>query len=315
MDLRKIGIKIWRLPLFRVLLFLAVIPVFAAALNFVMMVVLAPLFNPWKLNYFRIAPWLANTLAVVAAYVVMVRFIDKRNWETTGLVIDGVVRETTIGFVIGTVLMSLVVGVTALFGGYRIVGHNNYSDLVVPFIFLFFASASEEVVCRGYIFQTLERSWGTVVAIVIASFIFGFSHMVGSSDMPLLQRVVGCSCLVVESGLLYSAAYLHRRRLWLPIGMHWAWNYVQGPIFGMPVSGLVYWIPMIKAKIIGSALITGGAWGPEAGMPAFFIRTAAGIFFIVLVYSRGKFLSLRAASASQKIDKAVEETAQAEPLA
>ena len=311
MNLRTIASKIWNFPLLRVLLFFLCIPLFAAAFNFLLMVLMLPFFTAWKINYLRIAPWFANTLSVVAAYIFMLRIVDKRKAVQLPFVLDGIIPETAIGFVIGSTIISLVIGCAAILGCYRIVGPNNYSDLVVPLIFLYFASASEEIICRGYVFQRLERSWGTAIAIVIASIVFGFSHMIGTSQIPLTERLLACACLVIESGLLYNAAYLYRRRLWLPIGIHWAWNYLQGPIYGMPVSGLVYWIPMIKAKATGAAMITGGSWGPEAGLPSFVIRTFIGVFFIIVAYRQGMFISMRQAKAAEAAEfAAVEELAE-----
>ena len=67
------------------------------------------------------------------------------------------------------------------------------------------------------------------------------------------------------AGLLFAYAYLATRQLWLPIGLHLSWNLSEGPIFGFPVSGL----PgqgLLEVDVSGPALITGGAFGPEAGL-------------------------------------------------
>ena len=112
---------------------------------------------------------------------------------------------------------------------------------------------------RGYTFQALEEQWGGAAATVVTALIFGALHSVNPDS--------GWASFwgIVMSGILFSVAYLTTRRLWLPIGLHVAWNLFEGPILGFPVSGLD--LPsVLTTRITGSAMWTGGAFGPEAGL-------------------------------------------------
>ena len=291
MNLRDLAQKIWQSPVFRVLLFFFASQLIYAVIVYGQYYFMRDFFNAWNKDAFSVMPRLNDALAVVAAYVLMIVVVDKRAWSSTGLVVKGLVPETAGGFAVGALIISLVIGCTAVLGSYQIVEQNANVDLVKPIIFLFLAAVSEEVFCRGYVFQSFERSWGTVTAISLTALIFGFGHMFGTSPVPMAQRLYGCVCLVVESGLLYNCAYLVRRRLWFPIGLHWAWNYLQGPIYGAPVSGLVYWTPLFKSESEGSTLVTGGSFGPEAGLPALVIRTLFGLFLLILAYRGGQFFT------------------------
>lgn len=221
----------------------------------------------------------------------MVKVVDRRPWATTGLDRTKFLPETAVGFLLGATLVGAIIGFTMLCGSYKATGVNAQPDLVNALILLSCAAATEELIFRGYIFQTLERAWGTLAAVVIGSILFGLSHMLGPSELAMQERLYGSMCLVFGSGLLYSALYLIRRRLWLPVGMHCAWNYFQGPIFGLSVSGLVYWTPLLRAVSPGSELITGGKWGIESAVPAVFVRSIIGIALLVMAYRRGEFLS------------------------
>jgi hypothetical protein len=70
----------------------------------------------------------------------------------------------------------------------------------------------------------------------------------------------------VEAGLLLGAAYKYSGTLWLPIGIHWAWNFTQGNIFGFEVSGKDLGASLLKSTVSGPDWLTGGAFGAEASV-------------------------------------------------
>ena len=69
-------------------------------------------------------------------------------------------------------------------------------------------------------------------------------------------------------GVPFSIAYLRTRMLWLPIGMHFAWNFVQGFVLGLPVSGIQSPVSLLRAEVHGREWLTGGSYGPEGGVLA-----------------------------------------------
>jgi hypothetical protein len=88
-----------------------------------------------------------------------------------------------------------------------------------------------------------------------------------------------------------GALYLLTRRLWLSIGLHWAWNFFEGPIYGSDVSGIQS-ASLLRAHIHGPFLLTGGVFGPEAGVPCLIICTAAAIALIQKMKREGKWVAL-----------------------
>jgi hypothetical protein len=89
-------------------------------------------------------------------------------------------------------------------------------------------------------------------------------------------------------GIPFSIAYLRTRMLWLPIGMHLAWNFVQGFVLGLPVSGVRAPVSILRGEATGSKLLTGGEYGPEAGL------LATGIIIVAtgyLAFSKSIYVS------------------------
>jgi membrane protease YdiL (CAAX protease family) len=99
-------------------------------------------------------------------------------------------------------------------------------------------------------------------------------------------------CIAVEAGLLLGAAYMLTRSLWLPMGLHAAWNFTQGEIFDVPVSGLDEH-GLVQAKLSGPALLSGGGFGLEASLFAMVIATTAGIWLVWLAVKRGQLMQPR----------------------
>jgi hypothetical protein len=84
--------------------------------------------------------------------------------------------------------------------------------------------------------------------------------------------------LLVASGLFLASGYLRTRQLWLPIGLHIGWNFFEGPLFGFAVSGTGPFT-LIRQVPTGPELLTGGAFGPEAGL---IVLPALGIGLILI---------------------------------
>ena len=95
--------------------------------------------------------------------------------------------------------------------------------------------------------------------------------------------------IAVEAGVTLAAAYITTRRLWMPIGMHFAWNFTQGGVFGVPVSG----IPvqgMLDSKLTGPELISGGAFGAENSIFAVLVCTSAAIYLLARAARNGQII-------------------------
>jgi hypothetical protein len=105
--------------------------------------------------------------------------------------------------------------------------------------------------------EGLNLLWGAL----LSSVFFAFAHLRNPyfSGMAVLGLVL--------AGLFLAYSYLRTRQLWLPIGLHIGWNFFEGVVFGFPVSGLTDVMPMlVLQRAAGPEIITGGGFGPEAGL-------------------------------------------------
>lgn len=136
------------------------------------------------------------------------------------------------------------------------------ATLSVSFLIFLAAAAFEEALLRGYVLQTFVRSNLTVFAVVFTSLIFATLH----NTNPAATWLSWTNTFL--AGIWLAVAYLKTRDLWMPLGVHLAWNWVQGSIFGVEVSGLTDIVtqPLMRESDLGPAWLTGGEYGVEGGL-------------------------------------------------
>jgi uncharacterized protein len=134
--------------------------------------------------------------------------------------------------------------------------------LAVSALVFVFAAAAEEILFRGYPLQTLTRAHLAWLGVFLTSVPFAAAHLYNPHVVP------GITFLnTALAGVWLATAYLRTRRLWLPLGLHWSWNWVQASLLGLPVSGIdrIAPAPLLHAINSGPDWLTGGAYGIEGG--------------------------------------------------
>jgi CAAX protease family protein len=220
--------------------------------------------------------------------VVVGRLIERRTFAELGFG-RGLLRDMGIGLALGAGIISLVIGLLALFGWYQVVGPGALAgagiatNLSVILLFLLIA-VFEEITFRGLLFRIVENGLGSWGALLVSALFFGGAHL-GNPDATLGSSIA----IALEAGVLLGAIYMATRSLWMVIGVHWAWNYFEGPVFGTQVSGND--IPSLLHSVTdGPVLWTGGAFGPEAGLFAVIVGGMVGAAFIGLAFRRGQII-------------------------
>jgi membrane protease YdiL (CAAX protease family) len=89
-----------------------------------------------------------------------------------------------------------------------------------------------------------------------------------------------CLAIAIEAGVLLGAAYAASGSLWLPIGIHAGWNFAEGPVFGMIVSGNTQRTAWISGALHGPEILTGGRFGPEASIFAALVCVFAAVTYL-----------------------------------
>jgi len=184
------------------------------------------------------------------------------------------ITEIILGLLLGVLIFSTVVLTMYLVGILKFEGINTASNLTNFLPELLIAGFIEEYIFRGIIFKLSEELLGTWVAIVIQAALFGLIH--GSNPNA---TAFSTFAIAIEAGILLVAIYMLTRRLWMAIGLHFAWNWIQGPFFGIPVSGIDV-NGFFETSVSGPEILTGGAFGAEASIIAVIICTLIGCFVL-----------------------------------
>jgi hypothetical protein len=262
-------------------------------------VVLVPL-PQWISSYFAGArgqgaePVFNLSWAMVFSYVIWIvwvvllswlclRFLDRLSLRSLGFTLyPGWWREVLAGCAMSVIMMVAVVALQWMGGGTRLMLNPlvwraadgaravDFTGCLIvaertglALVLFIAAGAFEELLFRGYPFQTLLRGAPAVVPILLLSLFFGLAHWSNPS------RTVFSTINTALAGIWLSAGYLKTRSLWLPTALHLMWNWMMGAFFGLPVSGI--------AGVGGSLFIstseepvwlTGGSYGSEGGAAA-----------------------------------------------
>jgi uncharacterized protein len=134
--------------------------------------------------------------------------------------------------------------------------------LAVSAAIFVFAAAAEEMLFRGYPLQTLTRANLAWLGVLLTSVPFAAVHLNNPNAVP------GFTFLnTALAGVWLAVAYLRTRSLWLPLALHWSWNWAQASLLGLPVSGIerIAPAPLLRALNVGPDWLTGGAYGIEGG--------------------------------------------------
>ena len=173
---------------------------------------------------------------------------------------EGWKREAAVGAALGWGGVVACVLPMALFGGLVIrfwTNGHQFFLLFVNVLTLAVAALTEEVAFRGYPFQRLIDAIGPTLATLAMSLLFAAMHLLNTN------ATAASTLVTILAGWVLSLAYLRTRALWLPWGFHFGWNASMGLIFGLPVSGLTIFNPVITTRAWGPLWLTGGGYGPE----------------------------------------------------
>jgi hypothetical protein len=198
--------------------------------------------------------------------------------------------QFAIGVGIGFVLLTVVIaGLTgAGFGAIAIPGLLVFP--VAAFALSLLSGVAEELMFRGAMFRIVEERFGTLVALLASAALFGALHIANPG-----ATVTSSVAIALEAGLLLGLAYTATRTLWLPIGLHFGWNFTEGGIFTTAVSGGKV-SGVLNTTLTGPQILTGGAFGPEASIVTVVVCLCAAAGLLALTLRRGQWKAFIAGS-------------------
>jgi uncharacterized protein len=220
-------------------------------------------------------------MAALASYWAFVRWIEKR--QVTELSRPKSIAEWSAGVVVGALMMVMTIGAIAAVGDFTVSGVNP-ATVLIPFIGVAFSSGViEELLLRGLFFRIIEEWAGSWIALASSALLFGALHLANPN-----ATIVAAAAISLEAGLMLAAAYMVTRRLWFPIGIHMAWNFVQGGVFGVAVSGNAS-KGLLQSSLTGTELVSGGAFGAESSIFAVIFGLILTVIFLRRAKTKAQF--------------------------
>jgi uncharacterized protein len=201
----------------------------------------------------------------------------------------GWLRNVGLGSLLGAATLFLAALFTTVTRGVHFrfdpAGSGAIGQTLAESLLLFvFAAAAEEMLFRGYPLQTLTRANLAWLGVLLTSVPFAAVHLNNPHAVPGFTFVN-----TALAGVWLAVAYLRTRSLWLPLALHWSWNWAQASLLGFPVSGIerIAPAPLLQAVNAGPDWLTGGAYGIEGGAAC-----TVALLISTLVIWRTKLFSL-----------------------
>jgi membrane protease YdiL (CAAX protease family) len=227
------------------------------------------------------------SVCAVLAVVAVTRLIERRTLADIGLGVRRFVIDWLKGAGVGASYLCACVGILAVLGGYRMSGVAFAGQaLASGLMSQVLVGVFEETLFRGILFRFLEEGFGSWIALTMTALFFGLSHL----NNPH-ATVWSAIAIALEAGVSLGAAYMATRSLWFAMGLHTAWNVLQGTIFGVAVSGTgAPTDSLFQPLIQGNHWLTGGAFGIEASLIAVVLGLGVGSYFIVHAVRRKRIM-------------------------
>ena len=229
-------------------------------------------------------PNLVAAFACALGYWSYARWIERR--KVNELAASGAAVECASGAALGVLLGLLTLAPLYGLGFYRVEGVGDGSRLAQQVPEMVLVAVMEELLIRGAIFRVAVQHWGSRNALLLSTLIFVIAHLPG--DITVIGMLV-----TAAASIAFSGAYLLTRRLWLPIGMHFAWNYLFSAVLSLPVSGHVA-TGWVRGSLGGPDWLTGGSYGLEASAIALLVWASAAALLLHLARTRGNLRPVEA---------------------
>jgi CAAX protease family protein len=227
----------------------------------------------------------AGAVVTVAVYVWVVGLLERRR-PVAEVSSRGAVAGVAVGLLVGAILFSAVIGIIAAAGHYHVNGLGSATGALAVLGMMCSIAVAEELLFRAVLFRMIERWIGTWLALAVSALVFGLLHLFNRG-----ATLFGALAIAVEAGVMLGAAYALTRTIWFAVGIHLAWNFMEGGVFSTAVSGTQNGFQgLLRSEVTGPDLLTGGGFGPEASVGAIGVGVAAAVILLMLTVRRGRIV-------------------------
>jgi membrane protease YdiL (CAAX protease family) len=226
---------------------------------------------------------ISDAAIAVISYVFLFRWYEKRRIDELSL--SAFNKYTGIGFATGFLLQSIFITIIFIGGAYSIIQSNSVSVLIAPFADSLRAGFVAEILIVGVFFRIMEEKLGTAISLAIMIILFAILH-INSKGASVLSV---CST-AMQAGFMLPAAYVCRRNLWLPVFIHFGWDFTEPGIYGGTNPGISIAQSFFTSRIEGNPILTGGETGPQNSIQGLLFCIAAGITLLVFAKQKNNFI-------------------------
>lgn len=230
---------------------------------------------------------------VIGIYFLYVKFIEKRPVGTLGFEINkGIFLKYGRGCIVAAGSIVIIVIIMKLMGvaEFTYIGITSFSILgffLISIISWIIQGASEEIMVRGQMFQSMAIKWNTKIAIIVTSLLFSAMHLLN----PNLNLIAVINIALV--GFLFMFYALYEESLWGVCAYHSIWNFMQGNVVGSAVSGIEKEFSVFEMTTKGSELINGGEFGLEGSIITSIVLIISIIIVLILLKRKAKNYSYK----------------------
>lgn len=234
---------------------------------------------------------LVYTILPILYVIFFSKVLFKHKFKNLGFSKENFVRYYSLGTLIGLIMFSTCVLIGVILGFQRIVLNPEKISYFMIFLFLIgflIQGMSEEVVLRGWLFSELSYKFGIVAGIILNSLIFSLMHS-GNPNITLIAYLN-----IFLFGAFESLVYYKWQNLWICGAIHSLWNFSQGNIFGIQVSGISFSkIKIFEIKFLSHSNFTGGIFGTEGGLICTFVLILFSIAILYIIKNDRKSRNLK----------------------
>jgi uncharacterized protein len=260
---KNIWTTVWKIALFLIIWGVTLSPLLVPFMR-----VFNKYFSPeWSRLIIEIIPF----ITILLSCLIMTKLIEKRNFYTLGFQRERLINNILIGVLIGLFWIIISLSSQYVFGTIGKGAQNTIplGAFIIYGIAILINASLQEILCRGYIFQVIESNFNALTAIIITSVLFSGLH-VGAIKAGIIP-----SLNVFGAGLVFAIAYYKSRNLWMPIAIHFIWNFSTSSILYKPITEYKG-LELFQLK--GSKLLA----GVENGVETTILTTFTIIVVIVL---------------------------------
>jgi membrane protease YdiL (CAAX protease family) len=231
---------------------------------------------------FAVGAEIVSAAALILIYWAFVRLMEHR--RVGELKPSRAPANLIAGAAIGVGLFALAIATLSAMGVAHVGHFNSGQSLLGAVNMAVLSGIGEELIFRGVVYRIFEEMFGSPTALAVSAAFFGLTHL-GNHGATLTSA----TAIALEAGILLGVCYMAVRNLWLPMGLHFGWNFAESGIFGSVVSGNAF-KGLFATTMSGPELLTGGTFGPEASAVAVAICGTAALVILAVAVRRGEWV-------------------------